>query len=218
MDRHAHPEGSDTPPGDSRQLPLPGDGGAQRVGGGREGGAQPVAGVGELATVMGGDGLLEHGVMPGEVRGHGRPVALPEPGAGLDVGEQERERPAGVGLGGGRRLRRGRRRRQRLIELRALLQELAFESLDARGRLQTEFLGQGAAKILVGRQRLGLPAESVQRQHLQAPEALPEGVIPGQGLHGVEGGGRAAGGQLRGGQILGHVEPGLVQADRRHPG
>ncbi len=110
------------------------------------------------------------------------------------------------------------RRRRRLIELRALLQDLAFESLDARGRLQTEFLGQGAAKILVGRQSLGLPAEPVQRQHLQAPEALPEGVIPGQGLDGVEGGGRAAGGQLCVGQILGHVEPGLVQADRRHPG
>jgi hypothetical protein len=51
-----------------------------------------------------------------------------------------------------------------------------------RGWLDTQLLHQRRAQLLVHRQRLGLAAAPVQRQHPQRPEPFPQRMLGGQRL------------------------------------
>ena len=195
---------------------MPGNRGRQGSGHGGERGAESVTGVGEELSAVGRDGLVQDLVVPGEVALHRRPVPLPPAGAAFDVGEQEGEGAArgrvgdsllrAQGSGASAGFRTG-------VELEALSQDLAFEGLDGRAGFQTQLVGQDPAETLVGGEGVGLTSQSVQGQHLQADQALPEEVFADQPLDRGQGDRRTVGGQLGVGELLGHVQAGAVQAD-----
>ena len=63
------------------------------------------------------------------------------------------------------------------VEPRILLQDRSLERLERRGRVDAELLDQGAPRLLVGLERLGLPARPVQREHQLTAQPLAQRVL-----------------------------------------
>jgi hypothetical protein len=61
-------------------------------------------------------------------------------------------------------------------------QDLLVQALQGRGRVDPQLLGQDLSGLLEGRERLGLSARPVQRQHQLAPQPLPQRLVSGQPL------------------------------------
>ena len=74
-------------------------GGGHGVGGAGKDGEEAIAlaPLDDHAAAVGGDALVEDGVVVGEGDPHGRGMLLPARGTTFDVGEQERDDPAGHG-------------------------------------------------------------------------------------------------------------------------
>ena len=72
-------------------------------------------------------------------------------------------------------LRLGRWRRAQ-VELRILAEDLLLEAAQLGGGLQTELV-EGCARVPVRRQRVGLPAGAVEREHLPGAECLAMRVL-----------------------------------------
>jgi hypothetical protein len=53
-----------------------------------------------------------------------------------------------------------------------------LERLELLSRLEPELLDEGRARVAVRRERVGLPARAIQRQHQLAREALPQRMRP----------------------------------------
>ena len=66
------------------------------------------------------------------------------------------------------------------VERDVLLQDGALDPLQARARLDTEFLHQHPAGRPVDSQRLGLPPATVERDHQLLVQPLPQGVGGGE--------------------------------------
>ena len=116
-------------------------------------------------------------VMAVQVVGHGGLVAFPAAGAGLDVGEEE-----GHGVGGlpprlaGRSDVAAGSGARGPVELGALLQDLLLEPPQAGVGSRPSSSPSIRPELLIGPQRLGLPAEAVEGQHALAPGPLPQRV------------------------------------------
>lgn len=168
VDCHPHAQRAGLAPVDLRELDL------HRLGG-RDGGAG--VGEGDVDAVAHPLDDLPAGCLHGTqhdpvVLGHRRPhrlrVQLPEHGRVLDVRQQERPR---LDL----RLRVGQERA-------VLVQDEALKLLELRRRLEAELVGQVRARLLVGAQRLGLPAGAVEREHVLRAEPLAHRVLLAQHL------------------------------------
>jgi hypothetical protein len=59
----------------------------------------------------------------------------------------------------------------------ALLEHLRDEPLQLRTGREAELVGEHPAGLVVGAQRLGLPAGPVQREHLQGAEPFSQGMM-----------------------------------------
>ena len=59
---------------------------------------------------------------------------------------------------------------------RVIGEDLRFQRLRRRGEAETELVAEHRSQLGAPAQRLGLPAEPVERQHQLAPEPLPKGV------------------------------------------
>jgi hypothetical protein len=60
-----------------------------------------------------------------------------------------------------------------------LLEDRLVQPEQAGVGVDTQLVGQLGAQLGVGGQRVGLAAAPVQREHPQAAQPLPEGVLPG---------------------------------------
>ena len=125
----------------------------------RERGIALTAGLDEPAAAER-DHLLDDLVVPCERRRHGFGIPLPRGGRALDVGEQE-----GHGAGDRRMMLRSRH-----FERRILRDDGRFEPAQVLPRVDAQLIGEQRPSPLEGRQRLGLPARAVQREH-QVPPA-----------------------------------------------
>ena len=85
-----------------------------------------------------------------------------------------------------RRFRRPRAwhalRARRQLERRVLLQHPPLELAQRRRRLDPELVGERAPERLVARERLGVPARPVEREHVLRAEALAQRVLRDQRL------------------------------------
>ena len=122
--------------------------------------------------------LADHAALadPGRARDeHGPPVAQ----GGLAEHRVQRGQLllAADEAGPGRRpARTGRGRPRRRVELRVLGEDPPVQRLQPRGRLDAQLLVEPAAEAVVGRERLGLPAGAVEREHEQPVRRLAQRV------------------------------------------
>ena len=119
----------------------------------------------------------------------------------LEAGGQLRELAVATDEGAGDDLRRWLLDRGE-IEPRILRQDRALELAQPLARLDPQVVGQRAACVAVGLQRVGLAVAPVQREHELRPEPLPIGVLGDHPLEPAEQGGVAAQRQFRLGQQL----------------
>ena len=126
---------------------------------------------------------LERQVPAEAVEERCRALRIVDPERRQRAGEIGREHGDELALGrcladerGRRRL--GRRRRERLI----LSQDRRFELLQLAARFDAQAADERVARVPVGGERLGLAAGAVQREHVLAPEALPERLGGDEGL------------------------------------
>ena len=68
------------------------------------------------------------------------------------------------------------------VQRRVLLKDRPLQLLERRARIDPELVDEGLARVLVGVQRLCLPAGPVQRRHQIPPEPLAERVLGDQCL------------------------------------
>ena len=132
-----------------------------------EGGA-----VRELAGDEGGDLDREAGLPHSARAGDGQQAAVVAPEQTderrhLELAPDERCR-------GRRQVDGGPARR---LELGVLAQDLALELLELRARLEAELLEERAAGVLVGGERVCLPAGAVEREHQLRAQALAVGLL-----------------------------------------
>ena len=73
-------------------------------------------------------------------------------------------------------------RRRVPAEARVLGEDLLLERPQLGSGLDPELLDEHVARVLVGAQRVGLPARPVQREHQQLAEPLPDRVLLGEPL------------------------------------
>ncbi len=90
-------------------------------------------------------------------------------------------------------------------------QDALLQPPQVHSRLDAEILGQLLIGLLVGTERIGLPAAPVKREHLQAAQPLPVGVLGDQLAEGRDDLGVPAGVQVKLHAILGQGEPQLFQ-------
>ena len=62
-------------------------------------------------------------------------------------------------------------------EWRLLIEDVLFQFLEVRARVEAELVGKIPAGILVGLEGLGLAAVGIQRRHQQPPQPLPAGLV-----------------------------------------
>ena len=86
----------------------------------------------------------------------------------------------------GDQLRRRCLRHRGAIEPRILVQDRVLELAQPLARLDPELLGQRAAGVAIGLQRVGLAVAAVQGEHQLRPEALAIGVLGDQPLEPLE--------------------------------
>ena len=77
-----------------------------------------------------------------------------------------------------------------------LRQNRRLESLQARARVDTEFLGEGRFEFLVGPQCVGLPGAAIKRGDPQRPQSLVQRFVAAQRLQLAQHGGVTATGKL----------------------
>ena len=126
------------------------------------------------------------------------------PVAGLGVveaGGQLRELAVAPDEGAGDDLRRRLRERGE-IQPRILGEDRALELAQPLARLDPQLVGQRAAGVAVGLQRVGLPVGPVEREHELRPQPLTVGVLGDQALEPPEQVGVAAESELGLGQQL----------------
>ena len=83
---------------------------------------------------------------------------------------------AGMRLGGA-----GARRR-REAERRVLREDRALELAERLARLDPELVDERLARTLIDRERVGLPARAVERQHQLRARALPQRLLEHEAL------------------------------------
>ena len=108
-------------------------------------------------------------------------------------------------------LRRRRAATAREIEPRVLVEDRALELAQPLARLDPELVGQRAARVAVGLQRVGLAVAAVQREHQLRPQPLAVGVLGDQPLEPLEQVGVAAQRELGLGQQLERRDAQLLQ-------
>jgi hypothetical protein len=95
MERHPHPQRTGLRPGFGGEGALGRDGGGDGPRRFRQSGLKRIADRLEMVAAVGANRLAEDRVMALDGAPHGGPVALPEPGRALDVGEEEGDGPRG---------------------------------------------------------------------------------------------------------------------------
>ena len=112
-------------------------------------------------------------------------VGLARPGGDGDEGDitdlvdrRLGRRPAGLGWGRGRHRSRGRDRRTG--HRRIVVEDLLLQLAQGRAGVDPQLLDQLTPEVGIGPQGVGLTAGSVEAEHQQAPQRLPERVLPGQ--------------------------------------
>ena len=149
-----------------------------------------------------GPGQREQAGAVSQRRNHRRELGMPS------HERRGRQREAGV-------LRHGRAGRPAVGADRAevvLLEHLALERAQRGGGLDAEPLDEGAARLAIGLQRLGLPAVPVEREHQRAVQALSQRVLADQPAQLTDHLGVAPAGQVRVDALGDAVQAELLEA------
>ena len=84
-----------------------------------------------------------------------------------------------------------------MIEHRFLAQDRLLELPQLPAGLDPQLLDESTPEVAIGRERLGLAARPVERQHQSAPGPLAKGMLAGQGLELANDLGVSSQGELR---------------------